>query len=158
MNKFYEAVDGEPEEIQISNDAYYFLRNGEPCLDEDNIEEAIEIQTTYKLGFRFVSTPVSVEDSDLVEVKIVPKVLAEIQESYTHYIPEFNNWQLEYRYIDNGTKIEMRQYNTKTGTSMHKQVCDVRINEFKKPYFVTEHGSIIPLWSNKKGRHIIKLF
>lgn len=156
-NKFYEATDGEPEEIQISNDAYFFLHNGEPCLDEDNLEEVIEIQYNYKLGFKFVNTPVPVEDSDLVEVTIIPKILVEIQECYTHYIQEFNNWQIEFRYLDNKSKIEMRRYNIKTGHSMHKQICDVRINKFKKPYFVTALGSIYPLWSNGKN-HIISLF
>lgn len=157
MSKFYEAIDGKPEEIQISNDTYFFLLNSEPCLDEDNLEEVAEIQANYKLGFRFTGVPAYVEDSDLVEVTVVPRVLTEIQEFYTHYIPEFANWRLEYKYIENKTKIEMRRYNTKTGNSAHKQICDVRLNEFKKPYFVTKLGSIIPLWSNGKN-HIIKLF
>ena len=156
MPKFYESADGSPEEIQISNDAYYFLTKKEPCLDEDNMEEVKELNERYKHGFSFTGEPIFVEDSDLVEVTIIPRILVEVCEAYTHYFCVINHWRVEYRYIENKSKIEMRYFNTKTYKSRDKQICDVVINGAKKPQFTTRGGSIYPLWSSKT--HVIKTF
>lgn len=155
--KFYKSAKGQPEDIQITNDAFHFITKREPCLDEDNAEEIEELRTRYKYGFAIVGEPVFVEDSDLVEITIIPNILSEVEEQYTHYFELFDGWQVEYFYVDNNTKVKIRFFNTKTGESMREQVCDVEINKANKPQFVTDTKCIFPLWSNGKT-HIIKRF
>lgn len=157
MPTFYEQAKGEHEEIIVSNDTYFFFANGEPCLDEDNIDEIDELRERYKYGFEFTGNPVFVEDSDLVEISIVPNILVESAETYTHYFNFIGDWRVEFRY-ENEKQIAMRYFNTKSGEVTDKQVCDIRINKANKPEFKTAKGSIFPLWSPNKGMHQIKIY
>ena len=58
------------ETIQITSDAFYWLRDGEEMIDTDNEEEAQEIVEMFKPHFEFISEPIPVDGTDMVEVKI----------------------------------------------------------------------------------------
>lgn len=60
------------QEIQLSNDAFFYLKNGEQPLDEDNIEEAEEIRAMFPDGFEICDEWTPVEDSDMIEAIFVP--------------------------------------------------------------------------------------
>ena len=57
------------ETIQITGDAFYYLRDGEEPIDPDNLEEAEEFKTLFG-NFRFISDPEPIIGTDIVEVKI----------------------------------------------------------------------------------------
>ena len=57
------------ETIQITGDAFYYLRDGEEPIDPDNLEEADEFKTLFG-NFRFISEPEPIVGTDMVEVKI----------------------------------------------------------------------------------------
>ena len=58
------------ETIQITSDAFFWLKNGEEMLDPENEEEAFEILDKFKPCFEFISESIPVDGSDMVEVKI----------------------------------------------------------------------------------------
>lgn len=58
------------ETIQITSDAYYFIKYDEEPLDPDNIEEAEELIDMFKPRFDFIGEPEPVDGTDMVEVKI----------------------------------------------------------------------------------------
>lgn len=58
------------ETIQITSDAFYWLRDGEEMIDTDNEEEAQEIVEMFRPHFEFISEPIPVDGTDMVEVKI----------------------------------------------------------------------------------------
>lgn len=57
------------ETIQITGDAFYYLRDNEEPIDPDNIEEAEEFKAMFG-NFRFISEPEPIANTDMVEAKI----------------------------------------------------------------------------------------
>ena len=150
-----ELKPGDPEIIQLTNDAYNFFANNEPCLDEANLSEIEELKQKYAYGFT-LNDVTYVGNSGNVSVTLVPNILVESADPYTHYFWLFNGWRLEYKYLEKA-KIECRYFDTKTGVSSEVQVCDVTNNKFGKPQFKTQKGSVYPLWSNGTT-HVISTF
>lgn len=58
--------------LRMSNDTFYYLRDNEEPLDEANIEEAMEIIAMFPDGFELDKNAVFIENSDLVEVAVIP--------------------------------------------------------------------------------------
>lgn len=56
--------------IQITGDTFYWLRYGEEMIDPDNMEEAQEIINMFGPCFDFISEPIPVDGTDMVEVEI----------------------------------------------------------------------------------------
>lgn len=56
--------------IQLSLDAYYYIKDGEEPIDPDNLEEADEILHKYKNGVIFVGEPEPIQGTDMVETMI----------------------------------------------------------------------------------------
>lgn len=144
-----------PEIVRMSNDAYNFFANNELCLDEANLPEIEELKQKYAYGFT-LSDVTYVGNSGNVSATLTPNILVESTGQYTHYFWLFNNWRLEYKYIEKA-KIECRYFNAKTGQVFGTQICNVTTNKFGKPQFKTEKGSLYPLCSNGTT-HVISTF
>lgn len=103
-------------EVQITNDAYYNLAFNEPCLDEENQEEADEIRSMFPNGFMIKEDSIEpVDGTDMVQIIIIPAIIED--DLYTRKIPNINGpWQYEYYFIDRqNLKIHLRIVNMQTG-------------------------------------------
>lgn len=84
------------QEMQISNDAFFYLLEEEEPLDEENLEEAQEILAMFPRGFYIEDNWKAVEDSDLIECTFVPYVESDMDfdeyEELTKYIHQQIKW------------------------------------------------------------------
>lgn len=129
--------------VQLSNDAYYYLAFKEPCLDEDNMDEAKEFKEQFPYGFKFEPGIEPVEDSDLVECKVIP--ICESSTLFTHYRIDSEWFKSEFYYNENKTKVYYRIYDMYHGRFLDYGWNDVVINKFKKPE-IRPNKCIFPLW------------
>lgn len=139
-------VDYNPEKaeiVQLTNDAYYYLAFNEPCLDSENMDEVKEFKNRFPYGFKFESDIEFVEDSDLVECKVIP--ICECNTPFTHY-KVMNKWfKNEYYYSEDKKRAYYRIYNMYNGFFVDLGWHDVKINKFGKPE-ITDKNCILPLW------------
>ena len=113
--------------LQLSNDAFFYLKEEEEPLDE---------VCKY------------VEDSDMVEATFIPYIDDDWQ--FDEYIDLFNGWQLQIKWADNNeARVEIRYYNP-TKEPFGQQICDVDLNCDGKPMIWTKEGSMYPLWKDVK--------
>lgn len=131
--------------LQLSNDAFFYLKEEEEPLDEDNLDEANEIISMFPKGFHIDEGWKYVEDSDMVEATFIPYIDDDWQ--FDEYIDLFNGWQLQVKWADDRTQVEIRYYNP-TKEPFGKQICDVCYNQDGKPMIWTKEGSMYPLWKN----------
>lgn len=141
----YKLDYSKAEVMQISNDAYYFLKEEEPPIDEDNLEEAYEVMAMFPNGFYITDDIAFVENSDLVEVTFVPYV--EEDWDYDEYIDLFGGWQIQIKHIERMKRVRIRFYNP-TKEPKFEQECDIVYNAYGKPEIHTKSGSIYPLWKD----------
>lgn len=129
--------------VQLSNDAYHFLAFKEPCLDEDNMDEVEEFKEQFPYGFKIEPGIEPVEDSDLVECKVIP--ICESSTPFTHYKLEGTWWKLEFYYSEDKTKAHYRAYDMYSGRFLDYGWNDVIINQYGHPE-IRPKGCIFPLW------------
>lgn len=133
--------------LQLSNDAFFYLKEEEEPLDEDNLDEANEIISMFPKGFHIDEGWKYVEDSDMVEATFIPYIDDDWQ--FDEYIDLFNGWQLQIKWTDDRTQVEIRYYNP-TKEPFGQQICDVSYNQDGKPMIWTKEGSMYPLWKDVK--------
>ena len=133
--------------LQLSNDAFFYLKEEEEPLDEDNLDEANEIISMYPKGFHIDECWKYVEDSDMIEATFIPYIDDDWQ--FDEYIDLFNGWQLQVKWTDDRTQVEIRYYNP-TKEPFGQQICDVSYNQDGKPMIWTKEGSMYPLWKDVK--------
>jgi len=128
--------------VQLSNDAYHYLAFKEPCLDEDNMDEVKEFKEQFPYGFKFEPDIELVEDSDLVECKVIP--ICERSTPFTHYRLEGLWFKSEYYYNEDKTQVYYRTYDMYCGRFLDYGWNKVEINEYGKPE-IRPKGCIFPL-------------
>ena len=133
--------------LQLSNDAFFYLKEEEEPLDEDNLDEANEIISMFPKGFHIDEGWKYVEDSDMVEATFIPYIDDDWQ--FDEYIDLFNGWQLQVKWTDDRTQVEIRYYNP-IKEPFGQQICDVSYNQDGKPMIWTKEGSMYPLWKDVK--------
>ncbi len=139
----YKLDHSKAQVLQLSNDAYYFLKEEEPPIDENNLEEAYEIMSMFPNGF-FIDDEISfVEGTDMVEATFVPYV--EDDWKPDEYIDLFNGWQLQIKHLEYMKRVKIRFFNHEK-PPFGEQECDVIYNDFGKPEIHTKEGSIYPIW------------
>lgn len=95
MGKFKMGLD-KKQVMQISNDAFYYLYCGEEPLDESNMEEVQEIEAMFPNGYCIEDNWETVEDSDLIEITIIPYV--EDDDDYDEYLELSQDVQLQIKW------------------------------------------------------------
>lgn len=98
------------ETIQITGDAFYYLRDNEEPIDPDNIEEAEEFKAMFG-NFRFISDPEPIANTDMVEAKIS---VAEQKKIAGQFIFEF--------IILPDKKVHVRVFDSKAGYEERNQI------------------------------------
>lgn len=58
--------------LQLSNDAFFYLKEEEEPLDEENLEEAQEVLQMFPAGFIIEDDWKPVDGTDMIEAKFVP--------------------------------------------------------------------------------------
>lgn len=95
------------ETIQITGDAFYYLRDGEEPIDPDNLEEAEEFKTLFG-NFRFISEPEPIVGTDMVEVKISAAEQKKIAGQFLFEFIILPNKKVHVRVFDSKTNYEER--------------------------------------------------
>lgn len=132
--------------FQISNDAFYNLKYGEPCFDEENLDEIEELKAMFPYGFKISDKIEFVENTDLIECEIIP--ICVTSSLFTHYIIEGKWFKSEYYYSADRKQAYYRTYNMYDKRFIDYGWNDVRINQFGKPVITPKNNCIFPLWGN----------
>lgn len=136
----------------LTNDAFFWLKDEEDPIDEDNLEEAEEILALFPNGF-VIQDKWKYVDEDTIEATFVP------------YVEEINSvqWDGEYRDVLKDGKADpwgfmfkiidsctcyARWANDITGKCIFEGECEVKWF-FNNPFAVLPKGSQIPLWGKK---------
>lgn len=121
-------------ELQLSNDAFFYLLEDEEPLDEANLEEAEEILEMFPNGFVIDNGWKPVEDSDLIEATFVPYVIN--NDDYDEYFELSNNIQIQIKWLD-ANSIQAWWYNIETGARELRGTFKVYTNEYGLKCFHT---------------------
>lgn len=138
--------------LQLSNDAYFCLAHGEPCLDEDNYEEVQEFKARFKYGYKFDKQYGidSVENSDMIECKVIP--MCECDTPFTHYRLYGRHCKSEFYYSHDGKQAYYRFYNRYLNRVCDYGWNDVIVSKRGKPE-IRPGNCIIPLWGKNWLRY-----
>lgn len=140
-------VDYNPEKletVQMSNDAYNYIVNDEPCLDEENIDEVNELYERYPYGFKINPDIEFVENSDLIECSIIPICIC--QTPFTHYKINGRWSKDEFYYSQDRKQVYFRSYIMSSKRFIDYGWNEIQINKYKKPEISPRNGMFIPLW------------
>lgn len=151
MIEKFDYNEQEAKVIQLSNDAYFYLLHGEPCLDDMNYEEAEDIKAEYPYGFKLSQSVEYVEDSDLIETTIIP-ICKNNNSPFTHYRLDGKHFKSEFYYNDDKTKAFYRTYIAYKKEFRTYGWCDVKINQLGKPY-INPNNCIFPLWGKSWAKY-----
>jgi hypothetical protein len=132
--------------IQISNDAYYYIVYAEPCLDSENMSEVKELKSRFPYGFILSPSFEPVENSDLVECKIIP--ICESSSPFTYYKIEGKTYKSEFYYNEDRSRARYRWYDFLHGRFIDYGWNDVKLNAKGKPE-IRPKGCVFPLWGKK---------
>lgn len=121
--------------MQISNDAFFYLLEEEPPLDEANLQEALDIVNMFPHGFYIDDQWEMVEDSDLIEVTFIPYVPDDISYDAIHDLTKY--LQMQIKYIDT-THIDAWIYNSRKCTREFYGTFEIKTNQFGLKYFHKE--------------------
>lgn len=123
--------------LQLTNDAFFFLLNGEEPLDENNLEEAQRISCVFPQGFLIEESWKYIKQSGLVECTIIPYLKQkeepidfEAYENLSKYI------QLQIKWLSPST-IKAWWYNKQTNTRELLGEFLIRTNKNGLQYFHT---------------------
>ena len=102
------------ETIRLTNDAFYYLFEGEEPLDEDNLAEALRLTSLHPNGFQINDGWVAVEGSDLIECEIIPYEVEEEEIcDYDEYLEVSKNRHLRIKHV-NDNKVRLWKYDVET--------------------------------------------
>ena len=121
-------------ELQITNDAFFYLLEEEEPLDETNLEEAEEILAMFPNGFIIEESWKPVEDSDLIEATFVPYVIDNAD--YDEYCELTNSIQIQIKWVSSN-QILAWWYNSETGARELLGTLNVYTNEYGLKCFNT---------------------
>ena len=132
-------------EVKLSNDAFYFLKDDEPPIDEACMDEVNGIYEIFENGFIFDDNYKFI-DNGYVLATIIPYV--EDSFDYDLYFNVAKEVEFQIKYLSK-TKVQVRYYNLSKGPYGEEEL-DILINKYGKPEIHTSLGSIYPLWRAKK--------
>ena len=142
----YKLDYAKAETLQLSNDAFFFIRDGEEPLDEDNLEEANEILTMFPYGFEIADDWQAIESTDMVEVTFIPYTEEEISYDMSYEIAKGYFYHIKFT---QGNKfVKLWSYKESTGESLYKGEYELRVGALSKRKMV---GFKTGDWRNGKG-------
>lgn len=123
--------------FQLTNDAFFFLLNGEDPLDEANLKEAQEIFNAFPDGFFIEEDWKYIKQTGLVECTIIPYIKQkEVPVDFEAYENLSKYIQLQIKWLGPST-IKTWWYNKQTNTSELLGEFLIRTNKNGLQYFYT---------------------
>ena len=152
MNRRLDYNSEKAEVLQLSNDAYFCLVCGEPCLDDANYEEVQEFKARFKYGYMFDKQYGIdfVEDSDMIECKVIP--ICESSTPFTHYRIDGKWFKHEFYYSPDRKQVNYRIYDLYHGHFIEYGWNDVIINQYNQPE-IRPNKCIFPIWGKNWLRY-----
>ena len=115
--------------MQISNDAFFYLKEDEEPLDENNLEEANEILAMFPNGFIISDDWEYVEDEpDTIQVTFIPYIKK--KQNWDGYVIGFGGWITQFKIIDSNS-AHLIHYNENTGKTFGEQDCAIKYYDGK---------------------------
>lgn len=132
------------ERVIIPNDAFFYMKDDEPMIDEANMKFVHEINRRFQNGFHIDDDWCYLDERNgLIEALFIPYEEDEFQ--YNLYIDLFNNWYLQINLDGISSECTVRYANT-CKPPLEPEVCKILYNDYGKQYIQTEKGSIYHLW------------
>lgn len=121
-------------DLQLSNDAFFYLLLGEEPIDEDNLDEAKEIAGLFPNGFMIDETWDYVEGTDLIAAKFIPYIEESFE--YDEYLDLTTELQLQIKWLDTN-HISTYWLNKKTNARTPKGQYEIKTDKYGHKYFQT---------------------
>lgn len=150
----YELDNKNSVDLQLSNDAFFYLKYEEEPLDEDNLDEAKEILAMFHNGFVIDDNWDYVENEiDLIQATFIPYVEQKVQ--FKYYLEMFNDWVFQFNLLSNDEAYG-RYYNNTTGKTFKEGKWPIEtsnkghsIHLANSIYDKSAH-TILPIWKGVK--------
>lgn len=142
-------LDSTKAEVRLlSNDAFFWLKDEEDPIDEDNLEEAFEILALFPNGF-VIQDSWEYVDNDLISATFIPYVEdIDIQWDGESRLllgnGKLDAWGITFKIINSHT-CYIRWANDETGKCIFEGEVNVEYYN-NNPWAITPKGSRIPLW------------
>lgn len=120
--------------LQISNDAFFYLRDGEEPLDEANLEEANEIYASFPNGFEIKGLWATIPDTDIIEATFVPYVIDDSDYDMYQELAKGYFWQL--KFTQDNRFVKYWSYRESTGEREYKGEYELRISALSKQHWI----------------------
>lgn len=131
-------------EILLSNDAFFWLKDNEPMLDEANMEEANKILAMFHNGFVILDETWSYEGNNTIKAEFVPYASDEAQDFDGCIEPFVTNYDKLYYKILSKNECFIKIVNTKSQTKITEGNCKLEYI-YNRPWIITPKGSRIPI-------------
>lgn len=128
------------ETLQLSNDAFYYLKDEDEPLDESNLEEAQEVFAMFPDGFIIEDHWQAIKGTDLIEATFVP--YTQDTAEYDAYWEMARGVSLQLTYLDNN-QIEVWWNNDNIGTRELYGRFNIQTNKKGLKYFTKGPGQSV---------------
>ena len=115
--------------LQITNDAFYYLKEDEDPLDDDNLEEALEVLSMFPNGFEIKEDWRPVEDSDLIEATFIP--YAQVDDDYDASEEMAKGYYFQIQLTQGNRFVKVWSFRESTGERTYKGEYELRYNSNK---------------------------
>lgn len=140
MSKSYVLSEEKAETRLLSNDAFFWLKDEEPPLDESNLEEADEIIAMFPNGF-VIKDDWKYDEDDLIEVTFIPYVE---DNSITWDGESTSCYSFLFKILSH-TECYARWQRDSDGHIIYEGKCEVK-HILGYPWAITPNGSQMPLF------------
>lgn len=115
--------------LQITNDAFYYLKEDEDPLDDDNLDEALEVLSMFPNGFEIREDWRPVEDSDLIEATFIPYV--KVDDDYDASEEMAKGYYFQIKLTQGNRFVKVWSFRESTGERKYKGEYELRYNSNK---------------------------
>ena len=128
----YKLDPSKKRSFQISNDAFFYIRDGEEPLDELNKEEALEVLEMFPYGFELGEDWEYIEGTDLVQVNFTP-----YKNGPDGFYRLSRVWYFQYEWLVPYEVVKIWFYNTETEEVCKQEELEVLYSDTGEPYVMT---------------------
>ena len=112
--------------LQITNDAFYYLKEDEDPLDDDNLDEALEVLDMFPNGFEIREDWRPVEDSDLIEATFIPYI--QVDDDYDASEEMAKGYYFQIKLTQGNRFVKVWSFRESTGERIYKGEYELRYN------------------------------
>ncbi len=120
------------ETLQLTNDAFFYLYQGEELLDEGNMAEVEEVLSMFPNGFEVEESWAEVPQTDLIAAVFIPYI--EERLNYDEYDELCKGYELQIKWLA-PELIQVWRHNRRAGTRIECGPFEVRTNQWGNRYF-----------------------